>query len=319
VVNGVNYVSDCPTRHGRYAYCGVMRLPSFSTAKSAFAGIAFLRLGQKFGPQIAGLPLQRYVPELRESAGAYPGWETVTIEDVLDLASGHYGAESTYDDPLSEHLADGSSATAIARAELSLPRQAPPGSRFFYRSCETFLAVRAMQEYLRSRDARDADLFDFIADEVFRPLHVGPGFFTSMRTPDAERQAYGAMGLWWTVDDVAKIGTLLLNGGRIGDRQILHPDLLTDSLFRSTADRGLEQMDLPQTRYNNGFWGDRWGPGSPRPDFPCEFWTAKMGGYGGIEVRLLPNGAIYYYFGDADSWYADDAVREAERLATNCR
>jgi hypothetical protein len=320
VAGGVNYVSDCPTRHGRYPYCDVMRLPSFSTAKSAFAGVAFLRLGQKYGPGVAELLLRQQLPELRTAAaGQYPGWEAVTIENVLDLASGHYGEESTYDDPASERLGDGSSAEAMVRGTLELPALAPPGTRFFYRSIETFMAVRAMQSFLRSREGPQADLFDFVVNEVYRPLYVGPGFWSSLRTPDSERQAYGATGLWWSVDDVAKVATLLQNGGRVAGQRLLEPAMLADTLFENPRDRGLEQFDRPLTRYNNGFWGDLWGPGTRHPDFACNFWTSKMGGYGGIEIWLLPNGTVYYYFSDADTWYAEAAVAEADRIVPFCR
>src|SRR5271170_5012342 len=44
VLNGVNYSSGCPTRSGEYAFCAEMRLPSYSIAKSAFAGVALMRL-----------------------------------------------------------------------------------------------------------------------------------------------------------------------------------------------------------------------------------------------------------------------------------
>ncbi|MCP4415238.1 MAG: hypothetical protein GY805_01365, partial [Chloroflexi bacterium] len=37
VIDGVNYVSACHARYGRYTYCDSMRAPSWSTAKSAFA------------------------------------------------------------------------------------------------------------------------------------------------------------------------------------------------------------------------------------------------------------------------------------------
>jgi hypothetical protein len=319
VINGVNYVSDCPTRHGRYAYCDMMRFPSFSTAKSAFAGMAFLRLGQKYGPEVGGLLLKDYLPELRDGATDYPGWATVTIEHVLDMASGHYGTESTFTDSASERLGDGSSATTVARATLALPALAPPGTRFFYRSGETFLAVRAMQEYLRTKQGPQADLFDFVVGEVYRPLHIGPGFFTTMRTPDTERQALGATGLWWTVDDAAKIATFLQGGGRVAGEQLLPPALLADSMFQNPADRGLPQMDSPLTRYNNAFWGNLWGPESPRPGFTCNFWTAGMTGYGGIEILMLPNDAVYYYFSDGSAWYSDAAVLQADRLAPICR
>ena len=50
IINGTNYISGCGTRYGQYAFCGNMRLPSYSTAKSAFASMALMRLGQNMGP-----------------------------------------------------------------------------------------------------------------------------------------------------------------------------------------------------------------------------------------------------------------------------
>ena len=52
VYDGVNYVGDCPTRQGAYPFCGQLLLPSYSTAKSAFGGMALMRLAQKYGPAI---------------------------------------------------------------------------------------------------------------------------------------------------------------------------------------------------------------------------------------------------------------------------
>lgn len=315
IFNGVNYVSGCPTRQGNYAYCQVMRMPSFSTAKSALAGMAFLRLGQKYGPEIANIRLMDTIPELTQD---YTDWEQVTIENMLDLSSGHYGTEGTYDDPVVNRFFDGSSAAEISRAVLALPSLAPPGTRFYYRSGETFMALRAMQAYLRTQTGETTDLFDFMVTEVYQPLHIGPGFFSTMRTPDAERQALGALGLWWTVDDVAKITTFLLEGGQVDGEQILNPEMLKDSLFQNPEDLGLPQNDDPESHYNNGFWGLPYGPSTSRPDYTCEFWTTRFTGYGGIEFILIPNGMVYYYFGDAGSWYSDAAVQQADRIKSIC-
>jgi hypothetical protein len=72
-INGINYVSGCRTRYGEYAYCESMRLPSYSTAKSAFASLALMRLGQKYGTGIYNLLIKDYVPEAASAAG---DWST---------------------------------------------------------------------------------------------------------------------------------------------------------------------------------------------------------------------------------------------------
>ena len=45
LINGVHYVSNCQTRYGTYPFCDDMRLPSYSIAKSWFAGMAMMWLG----------------------------------------------------------------------------------------------------------------------------------------------------------------------------------------------------------------------------------------------------------------------------------
>ncbi len=67
LVNGTNYVSNCPTRSGEYPYCDQMRLPSYSVAKSAFAGVAMMRLGAHRGAR--RLPGADHRPRPR----AHPG------------------------------------------------------------------------------------------------------------------------------------------------------------------------------------------------------------------------------------------------------
>ena len=87
VINGINYVSDCQTRYGQYPYCQFMRAPSYSTAKSAFASVALMRLAQKYGSDVAGLLIKDYVPEAADSPG---DWRFVTFDHTLDMATGNY-------------------------------------------------------------------------------------------------------------------------------------------------------------------------------------------------------------------------------------
>ena len=87
LVNGVNYVGDCQTRSGSYAYCESLRLPSYSAAKSAFAAVALMRLGQLYGVGVYDLLVRDYVPE---SAQNPAGWAGVTFANALDMATGYY-------------------------------------------------------------------------------------------------------------------------------------------------------------------------------------------------------------------------------------
>ncbi|HWU41542.1 MAG TPA: hypothetical protein VN203_28125, partial [Candidatus Acidoferrum sp.] len=125
-------------------------------------------------------------------------------------------------------------------------------------------------------------------------------------------------GLFWTQDDIAKVGQFLNNSaGSLNGIQILEPGLLAASLQRDPADRGLDTSGAPTYKYRNGFWAREWTP-AENPRYSCSFWTPFMSGYGGISVVLMPNGSIYYYFSDNNefAWY--QAVDEANKLKPMC-
>ncbi|MBK9209685.1 MAG: hypothetical protein IPL71_15830 [Anaerolineales bacterium] len=80
IINGTNYVSGCTTRYGTYAFCGSMRAPSYSTAKSAFASMAMMRLGQVYGTGVYNQLIKDHVPEYSSSVGT---WTSVTFNNRL--------------------------------------------------------------------------------------------------------------------------------------------------------------------------------------------------------------------------------------------
>lgn len=316
VINGVNYLSGCPTRYGEYPYCEYMRAPSYSTAKSAFVSVALMRLAQKYDPRVTELLIKDYVPEAANSPG---DWSEVTFDHVLDMATGNYeSAEFMVDeehwdtDPFwsEEYYAE-----RIAAA-FNWPHSASPGTQWVYRTFDTFILTRALHNYLKTMQDPDADIFDFVVEEVYLPLKMGQGVFTTLRTKDNnwQGQPFGGYGMWWVPDDLAKISNLLnAEGGAIGGEQILHPDLLAASLQRDPEDRGV--VNYPGGRYNNAFWANSYGKAQ---GFDCEFWVAEMQGYSGIVVVLMPNGANYYYASDGRDFTWDAAVREADKITPLC-
>ncbi|MEJ2750710.1 MAG: serine hydrolase, partial [Anaerolineae bacterium] len=241
VVNGVNYVGGCQTRYGTYPYCEYMRAPSYSTAKSAFVSVALMRLAQKYDPAVPDLLIQDYVPE----TGTSPGdWSTVTFNHTLDMATGNYRSagfmvdEENWDDPFwNEEYYD-----KIIAAALNWPHSEAPGSQWVYHTSDTFILTRALQNYLQTQEGDEADIFQFVVDEVYVPLQMEPGVFTVLRTKDDnwQGQPYGGLGLWWVPDDLAKISNFLnVDGGAIDGEQLLQPDLLAAALQRDPNDRGV--------------------------------------------------------------------------------
>ncbi len=315
-VNGVNYVSDCTTRYGEYAYCASMRAASYSTAKSMFASVVLMRLAQKYGQETADLLVKDYVSEISSAVG---NWEKVTFDHVLDMATGNYRSPVNMVDENSNEMYNFYIAQPYAKrmqAALIFPNAVEPGIQWVYHTSDTFIGLRAMQNFLQSKEGPQADIFRFVVDEVYRPIGVGQGAFSSMRTADNnwQGQAEGGYGLWWTQDDIARIASLLLNEGKHDGEQILHPALLAAALQQDAQDRGMRIGD--GYMYNNAFWAQRYGSAD---GYDCEFWVMQMQGVSGNVVALMPNGTAYYYFSDSKTFSWDAAVMQSDKIITYCQ
>ncbi len=325
VVNGVNYVSGCQTRFGEYAYCSQMRLPSYSTAKSAFNNVAAMRLGQLYGTGVYSQLIRDYVPEY--TAGG--DWTSVTIDNALDMATGNFISSVYMSDengpenqgfietlPYSEK---------IDRAFRLFPHQAPPGTVWVYQDVAAFIGNQAMNSYLQRQAGAGAEIFNLVRDDVYRPLHLSQGGLTSLRSDNSDTgKALGFIGLYYIPDDIAKIAKLLNNdAGVIAGAQVLESSRLRESLYREPSVLGLPVPDtgtptVPNTnRYNNSMWAKKMTQ-AEFPQYGCEFWVPNMSGYGGISVALLPNGASFYIFSDHYEYYWGAAANEANKLAPMC-
>jgi hypothetical protein len=314
VVDGVNYVGGCMTRYGPYPYCEAMRAASYSTAKSSFVAVALMRLEQLYGPGVPDLLIKDYVPEAAESPG---DWSAVTFDNTLDMATGNFRSagnmvdEEHFDsDPFwtHEYYAD------LIAAAFNWPHGAPPGTQWVYRTSDTFILTRALGSYLETKAGADADIFDFVVDEVYRPLDINPGTLSALRTKDGgwHGQPYGGLGMWWIPDDLAKLSTFLnVDDGAVGGEQLLDPGLLAAALQRDPDDRGLA-IDA-RSRYNDAFWATVY-----RDEFGCEVWVPHMLGYSGIVVALFPNGTAYYYASDGREFTWDAALAAADRISPLC-
>jgi CubicO group peptidase (beta-lactamase class C family) len=140
---------------------------------------------------------------------------------------------------------------------------------------------------------------------------------SSMRTADDNwhGQAEGGYGLWWIPDDIAKITTLLINGGQFEGIQVLHPDLLAAALQQNPGDRGVKIA--VDNMYNNAFWATHY-PASKSMGYECEFWVPTMQGVSGNVVAIFPNGTAYYYFSDNQQFTWEAAMRESNKLISFC-
>lgn len=272
-----------------------------------------MRLAQKYDPGVANLLIKDYLPEAADSLG---DWSEVTFNNVLDMATGNYQSagnmvdEEQWDNPFwtGDYYAE------IIAATFNWPHSAPPGTQWVYRTSDTFIVTSAMQNYLETVESPDADIYEFVVDEVYKPLTMGPGVFTILRTKDNnwQGQPYGGLGMWWVPDDLAKISNFLnAENGMIESEQILQSGMLSSALQHDPNDRGVGRNG--QGKYNNAFWADRY-----KTDFDCELWIPTMLGYSGIVVALFPNGSTYYYASDNREFTWDMALREADKITPLC-
>ena len=327
LINGVNYVSRCQTRYGAYAFCDNMRLPSYSLAKSSFAGLAMMWLGQQYGSGVYGRLIRDYVPQYADGGD----WTNVTFNNTADMATGNYiSAGNEADEGSSQErafLIAEPYSTKIADAFTPFPHKAVPGTTWVYQTHATFILTQAMNNYLQQQQGSGTDIFNSIRDAVFKPLNVSQGSLSTLRTDNsASGKPFGGYGLFFIQDDIAKIGRFLNNsGGVISHLQMLDPTRLQESLFR-TANPATLGVPVPDTgtpavpntfRYHNQFWAKHMTT-AEFPQYRCNFWVPFMSGYGGITVLLLPNGATYYIFSDGNEFIWYTAVNEINKIAPLC-
>ena len=317
IVDGINYLGGCQTRAGTYPYCEWMRQPSYSVAKSTFPALALMRLAEVYDLDVAEKLIRDYVPEAAESIG---DWQDVTFNHTIDMATGIYGSsEFMVDDnstKMNQFFGSKRYADRISQA-FNWQNKDQPGTTWVYRTSDTFIVTRALQNYLQSQTGGDNDIFTYVVDEIYRPIGLGPGAFSTKRTSDNNwnGQAEGGYGLWFIPDDIAKLTTfLLLEGGKNDQGQILHPDLLAATLQQDPNDRGMRIG--PDNYYNNAFWAQRFGA---EQGFDCEFWVVDWQGVSGNVVALMPNGVVYYYFSDSQDFIITPAVLAADAIHPFCQ
>lgn len=327
LINGVHYVSACQTRYGAYAFCGDMRLPSYSTAKSSFAGLAMMWLGQQYGSAVYGRLIRSYVPQYVNGGD----WANVTFDNTADMATGNYiSAGNLADESTSQETAFLTAepySAKIKDAFTPFPHKAAAGSTWVYQSHATFILTQAMNGYLQQQQGSGADIFNSIRDAVYKPLNMSQGSLSMLRTDNSPAgKPFGSYGLFFIQDDVAKIGRFLNNsGGAINNAQVLDAARLQESLFRA-ANPSTLGVAVPDTgtpvapntfRYHNQFWAKHMTT-AEFPQYHCNFWVPFMSGYGGNTVLLLPNGVTYYLFSDGNEFIWYTAVNEINKIAPLC-
>jgi len=288
VVDGVHYRSECPTRLGPYPYCDVIDLPSFSLAKSIFAGLGYMMMVRQW-PEFADISISALVPQCRLEDGR---WDDVTTYDLVNMMSGNYrSAGHSVDEDLpvmSRFFLAESHADKLRFSCETWPRQQSPATTLVYHTTDHYLLGTAMTAFLKRKNGPQADIFrDLIVKNIFQPLNLSQTSRVSQRTYDDNAQPFTAYGLFLRPNDIARLGNFLHTGST-------RPDLFRrqdfDAAMFKTSSGIRHWHDSDTEAYSLGFWGF-----DVARYLPCtkQTWIPFMSGYGGIVFALFPNGVSY--------------------------
>ena len=262
ILDGVLYLRGCETRAGPYPYCREMRHGVFSVTKSLAAAVALLRLAQTYGEQVFALKITEYVPV----TASHDGWARVTFDDALNMATGigeqwpHRAPTMPFADTPTKLGQFFRAQTAQDKLDLAFSfGQYPwgPGEVLRYNNLHTFVLAAAMDSFLKRQAGPHAQLWDMVVAEVFQPLGIVHAPMRHTQEAEGRRGIPHLLhGLYPTVDDLAKLTTLLQNGGQHQGRQVLSAAPLAAALSQ-TAARGLpsgQENRFGAGRYYRSFW-----------------------------------------------------------------
>lgn len=311
VADGVNYVSDCPTRFGDYPYCDVMDLPSYSTAKSINA-LAYMRL-MKLDSGIKGKTISELIPACNGTQ-----WDDVTIEHALNMSTGNYVSDGFEVDEYISLVPFFGVLTHKdkTKAACKFSRKAEPGSTWVYHTTDTYLFGTALNNYWKKKQGKNADYYNDLLGPVWEQFGLSPLMQFTRRTYDERKQPYAGYGLTYHRGDIAKLASVLLLNKENTEtlNTLFDKEELQLAMQKNENDRGL--LALENIKYKHAFWAfnvaDVLGCGK-------SVWVPFMSGFGGITVAMMPNNVVYYYFSDNHDYRWREAVIAANKIKPLCK
>ena len=191
--------------------------------------------------------------------------QDISIEHLLVMSS---GLDADEGDPASKGFEDRLfEADDWLKFALSLPMAGRPGEQWVYASVNTFLLGVAIEETSRGT------LADFAAEKLFRPLGISE--FEWASTPTRRTVAQGNLSL--RLRDMAKIGQMVLDGGRWRGKQVVPGDWISESV--------VGRFDVPWDGYDE--YGYGWYLSSMQVE-GIEYRYYFASGNGGNKVYLVP-------------------------------
>jgi hypothetical protein len=322
IIDGVLYVKACHTRTGPYPYCRHMRHGVFSVTKSLGAAVALLRLAQKYGDGVFDLKIEDYV----RVTATHDGWRDVTFADALSMSApiGDIGPRRDWPQPDPDENKPKfyewiEARTAREKLDRGFTYGRHPWARgevVRYNTTVTFTLAAAMDAYLKQKAGPSAHLWDMVVDEVYRPLGIfHEPTMHSLEADGSRGIPLLGYGLTPTIDDVAKLTTLLQQGGRHDGVQLLSGAKLAEALYRTSATglSVLRRSRYGDYRYHLSFWSVPY-----VTELGCRFLIPHMAGYGGNLVVLLPNGISAFRFSDGNTYDIETMILAGEAIRPFC-
>ncbi|RAN43862.1 beta-lactamase [Herbaspirillum rubrisubalbicans] len=229
-------VQDGRVVYERYidGYDANTRFASFSVAKS-------------FVSALTGVALQQgKIKSLNEPIGRYlnrteiaPAYANITIGQLLDMRSGidvqeNYGGSLV--SPVVRMFVSTDLQRFIARRDAL---RFTPGSRFEYRSIDTLVLSRVLARATGMR------LSDFAQQALWEPLGMEQDATWSVDSQEhGVEKAFCCLNT--TARDFSRLGLLYLDGGRVGQQQIVSPTWAAEPRQPLNNSNTLD--------YRNGWW-----------------------------------------------------------------
>ncbi len=219
-VSGVLVLHDGAVRLERYALTGGrgVRWHSFSIAKSITSTL--VGAAMKDG-SIKSLedPVTRYITELRGSA-----YDDVTVRQLLTMTSGvrwnedYTDLKSDVARMYAEPPAPGIDMTVSYVRKL--PREAPPGTKWVYKTSETNLVGVLVMA------ATKKPLADYLSEKIWRPYGMERDAEWMLDDIGHEQ---GGCCLAMTLRDLGRFGQFILDGARIGNASVVTDTWLAEA------------------------------------------------------------------------------------------
>ena len=186
-----------------------------------------------------------------------------------------------------------------------------PGEVARYRDHDTFTLAVALDSLYRQRAGEDADIWQMMIDEVYRPLGIHHMPMSRTREPDGKGISILAWGIYVTIDDIAKIASLLQYGGKHNGVQLLSKAGVAEALYETEV-RGLptgETNKFGAKTYHLSLWHENYVTASGKT-----YATPRMSGYGGNIVYLMPNGMIGFRMGNGGGKPLEQMIIVADKI-----